>query len=177
MELVVVIGILALLAIFLLGILVSNNRFYANQSDEIRAISGTRIISDRIAEFTRAAVNVLANYTYSGVNYVSDADTIVFQIPAVDASWNIISATYDTVIITEDTADPSRLLLLLDPGASSARRARNLELTGKLDTVSFTYSPGAPPAAQKVDYLIRINMGGSSPAVEYVEGSVTLRNK
>lgn len=176
-ELLIVIGITALLAMLLLGILIANNRFYANQSGEISAVINTRIISDRIAEYTRGAVAVLASYTYNSINYVSDTDTLVLEIPAIDASANIIASAYDRVIITADPGNSARLLLYLDPDASSARLPRNAELTNSLGIVAFTYIPGAPPATDRIDYLIRITASGASPATEYIEGSITLRNK
>lgn len=177
LEMVVVIGIGTILVLFVLGILISNNRFYANQSGENEAIFNTRIIADRIASYGRGAAAVLSSYIYNSSNYVSDSDTLVLQVPSIDASANIIGGAYDHVIITRDLSDTSKLQLYVDPDASSSRGARGVLLTNKLDTMTFTYSSTTPDISEKVDYLIKITMGGSSPASEYIEGSVTLRNK
>ncbi len=177
LEVIVVIGVLAILIVFLLGIVIANSRFYSNQSGEIGAISSTREISNRITEYTRAAVMALATTTYSSILYTADSDTLILQVPSIDASFNIISATYDNVIITRDTGNSSRLVLVVDPNASSARKSRDLELTSNLASTTFTYIPASPPSTDRVDYLIKVIMGGSSPASEYIEGSVTLRNK
>src|SRR3989338_5696796 len=175
LEVVVVIGLIALMAIFVVGIMIANNRFFNNQTGEITAISGTRQIADRILEYGRLAVSVASSYTYNTVDYSSGATSVIFQIPSINSAGQVLT-TYDYVIITKDSVNPLRLLLFLVPDAASARVPRNVELTNKLGDVLFTYDPNAA-SADAVNYSIQINMGGPSGAAETVEGRVTLRKK
>jgi len=175
-EVIVVVGLIGLIALFILGILLANNRFYNNQTGEITAISGTRQIADRIAEYGRAAVSVEAAYTYNSMNYTSGASTIIFKIPSIDSASQIIAGTYDYVIITPDIVDPARLMLFLDPHITSARNPRNAELTRNLAVAAFTYNPDIA-TADTAAYNIQINVGGTNPAAETITGQVTFRNK
>ena len=176
-EMLVVIGLVGLLSVFAAGIFISNNRFYQNQSGEIEAISGTRAIADHINEYGRLGDSIVASRTYNSTLYTTGATTVIFRIPSVDASNAIIASTYDYGYVTRDPSNTSRLVLMLELGAGSARKARNIQLTDKLSTVSFTYDNATPSQAGNVTYQIIINTGGKYPGIEDVRGGVTLRNK
>ena len=176
-EVLVVIGLIAILSVFAVGIFLSNNQFYQTQSGEINSIVSTRLISDRINEYGRVANSIVASRAFSGATYTTGAETVIFQIPSVNGSGGIIAGTYDYVVVSEDLSDATRLRLILDPNASSARISRDIELTTNLTSVSFTYSDADPTLAKNVNYEVRVTEGGRYQSTERVTGGVTLRNK
>ena len=176
-EVLVVTGIVAVLSVFAAGIFIANNRFYLNQSAEIQAVVGTWQSGDRINEYGRTAAAFVASRIYNSTTYTTGAETVIFQIPSINASQQIIASTYDYVYITKDLSNISRLILIVEPNAASARLARSVELTNKLSVVSFTYDNGSPSQASNMTYRIKIDTGGRYPGVEDLRGGVTLRNK
>lgn len=173
----VVIAIASVLSVFAAGIFIANNRLYQNQSGEITAVSATRQIADRVNEYGRTAVGIVASRAYGGTTYTTSAETVIFQVPSVDASNQIIANTYDYAFVTKDLSNASRLLLMLEVNAASARLARNTELTDKLSIVSFTYDNATPSLANNVTYRVKVDTGGRSPGIEDLRGGITLRNK
>ena len=176
-EVVVVVGLVGLLAAFGVGIFIANNRFYQNQTGEIQAISGTRLIADRINQYARSAVNFEASIVYNSVTYTTNATTVVMKLPAIDASSQIIAGAYDYAIVTRDPNNAQRLMLFISPDAASARLALDSELTDKLSVVNFTYDDATPSQAVNMTYQVKIDTGGRSPGIEDLRGGVTLRNK
>ena len=176
-EVLVVIGLIGILSVFAVGIFFSNNRFYQTQSGEINSIVSTRLISDRINEYGRVASAILSSRAFSSTTYTTGAETVIFQIPSVNGSGGIIAGTYDYALVSKDLSDATRLRLILDPNAASARIARDIELTTNLTSVTFTYDNGDPTLAKNVNYQVRVTEGGRYQSTELVTGGVTLRNK
>lgn len=176
-EVLVVIGLIGILSVFAVGIFFSNNQFYLTQSGEINSIISTRLVSDRINEYGRAATAVIGSHVFGPTTYTTGLETVIFRIPAINGSGGIISGTDDYVVVSKDLSNSSRLILVLEPNAASVRKSRDILLTDKLNSVSFTYDDADPTLAKNVNYEIRVTEGGRYPAGERVTGGVTLRNK
>ena len=176
-EILVVTAIAAILMVVGAAIYLSNNRFYQNQSAEIRVVSNTRQAADRISEFGRNAVGIESSYVYDSVTYATGATAAVLKVPSINSSGGVISETYDYIIVAQDPDDSSRLILIADPAPGSNRAERVLELTDRLDLINFIYDNVTPSLAKNVNFQIRVRDNGPFPASEEVYGGVTLRNK
>jgi len=176
-ELVVVIGLFGILLVLGFGILLSNYRFYANQSDEIRAVNATREAGNRLSELARGAGAFVVSYTYGSTTYTTGPTTVILQIPSIDSSDAIIVGSFDYGIVTQDLVSSNRLIIITDPDPQSARRERTLELTDKLTGFLLTYDNSDLALAKNVEYEITVTYdAAASPATEHVVGAATLRN-
>lgn len=176
-ELLVVVALAAILMMFGAQIFLMNNRFYENQTQEILSVNSTREAADRINEYGRAASSFVNSYVYSSVTYNTGAQTVIFRLPSINSSGGVISGVFDYVIVSVDPGNSSRLVLIVDPGAGSVRRARNLQLTDKLVAINFTYDNTDLALAKKVTYDFTVMYPGRSAASEQVHGAVNFRNK
>lgn len=176
-EILIVCGLFAILITIGAGIFLSHNRFYENQAGEISSINSTREAADRINEYARAAIILVSSYTYNSVLYTSGSQIVIFGLPAIDSANNIIEGSFDYVIIGANPVHPNRMELIVDPNPSSARIARNLLLTDRLTSLTFTYDNQDFSQVRKISYEFRVTDIGRSPGTERVFGSSTLRNK
>ncbi|MDZ4243601.1 MAG: prepilin-type N-terminal cleavage/methylation domain-containing protein [Candidatus Doudnabacteria bacterium] len=177
-EILVVIALLVILITIGVQIFLYNNRFYENQAGEIFSITATRETADRINEYARAAVALENTHLYGSTTYATDAQTVIFRIPGIDAAGQTISGVYDYAIMGPNPSDTKRLELIVDsPDPASVREPRLLLLTDKLTSIAFTYDNADPALVRKVDYEIIVTHTGRTPASEQIFGSATLRNK
>ncbi len=176
-ELLVVVALFAILVILIVGIFLSNSRFYETQTGEVRAINATREAADRLNEYTRGAIEFVSSYVYNSVNYTSGTGTVILKLPSLDAAKNVIANTYDYVIFGANPNASNRLELIVDPHPSSIRLPRVLQVSDKLTAVNFTYDNPDFAQARRVSYDMQVTEFGRSQASEQVFGSATLRNK
>lgn len=149
-EILVVIGLFALLSVFIVGIYFSHDGLYHSQSAEINAVGTARGILDDMTDAVRESAAVASFYVYGGQTYSSDIDTLVLRLPAVDASGNPIPAVYDYAIYYIDSADPTKFRKVLDANPLSSRREEDRLLSDYLDAVSFVYNNSPVETANKV---------------------------
>lgn len=176
-EVLVVTGLVAILIALGGGIFLANNKFYENQTGEVININVTREAADRINEYARVGIRFMSSYTYDSLVYNTGSETLILEIPTIDSQGDIISNVFDYVIVSKDPVNASRLILIVDPHASSARLPRFHELTSALTGIVFTYDNSDLALARKVDYVINVKQAGRYPASEELRGSASLRNK
>ena len=151
-EVVVVILLLALMLSIGSAIFIYNNRFYETQTGEVFSITATREAADRINEYGRQAVGISNSYIYNFITYTTGAQTVIFQVPSLDSSNQVITGSYDYVIIGANPGVANRLELIVVPAAGSFRPARNLLLSDKLTALNYTYNNPDLALARRVDY-------------------------
>lgn len=175
-ETLVVIALLLVVMVVGLEIFVNNNRFYEGQTGQIELTSNSREAADRIAEYGREAVAFEPSYTYDSVLYTTAETTVIFRLPGRDASGDILTGIYDYAIVTVDPNNSSRLLLIVDPDATSARPEREHLLSERLTALEFTYDNVSIASAGSVSFEISFAVSGRVPSAETIYGQVTLRN-
>ncbi len=150
-EIVVVIGLFALLMLFASGIFLSHNSLYYAQRAEINAVGTARSALDDITDEIREAAAVAASTDYQGATYTTDADTLVLSLPAVDAANVVLGNVYDYVVYYIDAANPKQLRKIAAPNAASFRRAEDRKLLSEhLFALSFTYNDPDPTNASRI---------------------------
>lgn len=175
-EVVVVTALFAIMMIFAVGIVLYNNRFYENESDKIEAINETREIADRLNEYARAANALLASYTYNSVLYTTDATTVIFQLPALDDSHDIVEGAFDIAIVGIDPNNSNRAIQIIDPDPLSVRLAREAQFTNALSSFVLTYDDLDVGSVRRVTYDVVIEKTGRHTVTERLVGAATLRN-
>src|SRR3989344_3878698 len=171
-EILVVIAILAVISVLLVGIFLANSRFYENQSGEIQAVSATRLATDYLNDAGRASVSLAASIIYSGTTYTQGPTLVIFKMPALDTSKNIISGSYDYIVLGRDPGNTSRLVYVVSASAGSYRKSRLLELSNKLTSINFTYDNADPNIAKNVNYDVTLTYDGRTPGTEKIYGGV-----
>ena len=175
-EVLVVTALVVVLVLIGTGVFLANNLFYENQTGKVSAVNATREAADRIAQFGRGAESLVSTYTYASITYNTGTGTVIFKLPSLDASDQIISGTYDYAMVTLDPVSPSKLWLIVDANPTSSRPERTLLLTDKLTSINFTYNNPDLTIANSVTYNLVVTSAGRNPATEQVYGRVTLRN-
>lgn len=176
-EILVVTGLVGILMVIGVAIYLANNRFYETESGEIFSVANTRDAADKISEYGRLAAGLVSSHVYASVTYNTGATAAVFRVPSINSSGQIITGTYDYVVIGRDPENSSRLILILDADPGSSRTERTLQLTDKLAALSFTYDDADPSFAKNMNFEIRVTQTGRYPATEQIYGGVTFRNK
>jgi len=175
-EVLVVTGLFMIMFVFGIGILISNNRFYNTQSASIRAVNSIRDAGDKLSEFARSASAFVDSYVYNSTLYEAGSALVILNVPAVDASGDIISSASDYMILGRDPSVSDRLILIVAPHASSSRKERVLEFSDKLSGISFVYDSFPASSAKNVVYDITVTEDLAHDATGHITGSATIRN-
>jgi prepilin-type N-terminal cleavage/methylation domain-containing protein len=93
------------------------------------------------------AKSVIATHSFSGVSYNSGTTTVIFELPAVDASGAIITSAYDYIGIYASSSNAYRII---DAAPGSVRVSSEKRLTGVLDALSFTYNSPLFPSVTNI---------------------------
>lgn len=110
------------------------------------ALDGSAII-DTVRTAGLQASHVASSHTFSGVSYASGTSTVIFQLPSVDASGNIIGTSLDYVGITASTTNVYRLI---DAAAGSVRPSGTKQISNTLGALQFTYDNVSFPLVTNV---------------------------
>ena len=135
-ETVIVVGIFSLMLIALVDLLIGYYQLYDTQSATID-VGGSAV--RLVTELHTAALQsdqILASHACNGTTYTSGATTVVFEMPSVDSSGNIIANTYDYECVY---VSGTNVYAILVPGSGSARPSVTRTLTSVLSQLSLTY--------------------------------------
>jgi hypothetical protein len=124
-----------------------NNRVVTFQKSVMGVSLDASSIVDAVRSAASQASHIVASHTFSGVSYTSATTTIVFELPAIDASGDTIANTYDYVSIYTSGADVYRIT---DAASGSARLSGTKQLADVLDGISFTYDVASFPSVASV---------------------------
>lgn len=174
-------GISLIVGILLVGILINNSGFLYKQNSLVSEGLSLNDAMHQIETVLRQAVSVEADFTKDTTVYMTDSDTLVLRIPALQ-NGEILDNVYDFVVIEVDSGKAEILRRYIFPDPLSERPAANTVLTTVLETVQFFYQDKAgnvvsPTAAQAVGVTLNVNPStgaiGSSRSSTAV---TTLRN-
>ena len=132
------------------------------QQASINVALGGSSIMDAARTAGLQARSVVAAHSFSGINRNSGTTTVIFELPAIDASGVIVPNAYDYIGIYASSSNAYRSI---DAAPSSVRVSGEKRLTSVLDSLNFTYdSPSFPSVTN-----ITINATTSS----IIRGEVT----
>ena len=133
MEVVVVIGIIAICGGILIEIFIGQNRIYKLETAELNITNDARNSLDDIDNYIRQSTLALSSYT----SYTASATTLILQIQSVNSSNQLIAGTYDTVVFY---LSGSNLFRQVFPAVGSSRLPITKKIAENITGLVFTYN-------------------------------------
>lgn len=150
-EVLVTLGLLAAIVAVLGAFFARFDGLYRFQT-AVRDTAGSASAAARAVDVAvRAADAVAASHAFSGVARSSSADTLVLELPSVNAAGDIVGGAYDYAAFY---ASGTALYEALDANASSSRASSTNELSDALASLSFSYSAADLITATSVSAVI-----------------------
>lgn len=183
LEVLIAVMITSLVGFLLVQALVQNNGLYISQVAKVTQGLSLNDVSILISNDIKSASSVAVGYPASAPTLLSSDTSLVLQVPALDASGNVMTSVYDYYIITQDTSNPKILREYLYPDPSSSRKSHNRVLITNLADIQFSYLGSSnqivtPSNATQVNYAVSVsNPVGSSTQQSVSSGQVSLRNE
>jgi hypothetical protein len=146
-EVVIVVAISAIVLMAVTEIYVTYNNSYVYQNANINDAASAALYLGEFNDLGLQADAVSASRTVSGTTYTTGSTTVVFEIPAINSSGDVIANTYDYAIFYASSTGAYRIL---DVNGSSARTAGTKEFSDVVDNLTFTYDSGTPSSASTV---------------------------
>jgi prepilin-type N-terminal cleavage/methylation domain-containing protein len=135
-EVVIATSIVAILIGALYGLFEGYGRLRSYGEAQIITVEQARDAMDAIEKYVSQAHRVLASQTVNGQPYVSSTSTLVLQLPAVNASQDIVNGAWDYVVFFQSG---SNFFRSLQPNASSVRPAGQKLMSDSVAGAVFTY--------------------------------------
>lgn len=150
-EILIALAIFAVLMLFLANSFVN----YYDSFNYLQATTGvsqsTGLFINAVSNSIRQASKIITSRSFSGTTYTTDDTTLVLQIPSIDASSNVISATYDYMVFY---LDGGNIYWLIEADAASFRGSSLQKLGSDITSLSFTYDNQDLSAATKADISV-----------------------
>lgn len=146
-EVVITIALFVVLMFGLSQLYIVNNRVVTLQRASLDVALDASSIVDAVRSAASQADHVMVSHTFSGVPYTSATTTVIFELPAIDSSGNIIANTYDYITIYSSGANVYRII---DAASLSERLSGTKQLADVLGGLSFTYDVASFPSVASV---------------------------
>jgi hypothetical protein len=178
METLVVIGIMTMIMVVISRILVVNDELFSYSLARMDADRGATLAMRRFSELARGASAVVASHDIAGTTYASDDDSLVLQLPSVDASGNLIASSYDYVAFYRHATETDEIWTATDAADGSVRADGAKLLTAYNDVLIFRYDdPDRTDASRVSAYLENSNVSRGRTISSDAWTSIFLRNK
>lgn len=182
LELVITLSIAAVAGVLLIQLLVQNNGlFFQQQATVSQGLNLNNAVS-QISNDIRSSNGVVSGYPIISPTILSSQSSLVISIPSIDPSGNVISNTYDYIVVGQDGQNSSLLREWLYSDPASSRTSKNRVLVKDLSLIRFYYmnSNGvvvSPTQASKINFVINISTKlGVSNQQSSSSAQVILRN-
>lgn len=142
-EVVITVALSLVLVLAVAQLYLVYGRSILSEQSSIDVMLGGGSIVDTVQAAGLQADHIVASHTFAGTNYNSGPTTILFELPAVDASGSIIANTYDYVGVY---ASGTEVYRVIDAASGSTRASGSKRLTGVLNALLFTYDNANFPA-------------------------------
>src|SRR4051812_12219701 len=98
MELVIVMAISVILMLALVEIYVTFGNSYLYQNAGINISSSAAAFLNEFSDLGFQADAIVASRTVSGTTYTSGSTTVIFELPAINSSGDVVANAYDYAI-------------------------------------------------------------------------------
>jgi type II secretory pathway pseudopilin PulG len=174
-ELIIVIAISVILMLAVVEIYVTYSNSYLYQNAAINTSSSAAAFLNEFNDMSLQADAIVASRSVSGTTYTTGSTTVVFEIPAINSSGDIISNSFDYAILYASSTGAYRLL---DVNGSSARVAGTKKFSDFVNNLTFTYDNASPTAASSVTADITTkSIVKQETFTSHLKQQVYLRNK
>lgn len=177
-DLLITMGILALISVMLGSIFISINRSMRENRLRQELILEASRIAKRISDTIIPASSIESSKSLLGQPYLTGSTTVVLELLAIDETGAIIPNTFDYMAITLDSSDTSKLLRITDADAGSSREDRTEVLGSHIDFLTFTYKDTDPTTSNEVSASFTISdITGTKTITHTLQTHASLRNK
>lgn len=174
-EVIIVVAISALVAGALANIFFYYNSSYLYQNASVNVSSSAASFLNEMSELALQAKTISTSRAVSGTTYTTGSTTVVFELPAMNSSGDVLPNAYDYAILY---ATSTHLYRILDVHGSSVRKASTVQYSDVLSNLTLTYDNATPANATSitVDLSTATTSRGKTAATQ-LKQTVYLRNK
>lgn len=170
-EAVIALAIFSMAAIVIVSLFIQHTKLFSIEeklgSLKINKSSFARTFSD----LGNAASTVVASQNIGGTLYTSSASTVIFRVPAVDNSGNLLANNFDYAVFYREGDD---VCVRIEAASGSREKTGQKILAPNATNLSFVYNTAVPADALMVEAFLRPQSGTVEDPVSV---SVFLRNK
>ena len=182
-EVLIAVSVAAVAGGLLINLMVSSNKLFFDQSAQIsHGLSLNQTIFE-ITDLIKSSSGIATQYPAQGSpQYVSDSNTLVIKLPAIDGTGSVIDSVFDYAVIEADAAKPAILRKQIFKDNSSTRNAENKVLSTALSSVAFSYldvnnGTVTPDQSVRVGFTIYLSTAsGFSEQESSASSTVNLKN-
>lgn len=155
MEGMTVIGVMAIILVMVSEIFTVSYDVYVKQSARTDNETGAVLAARAISEAARGAEAVEASRVINGTTYTTSADVMVLRLPTIDASNNVVAASYDYMAVYRHSAQTTKIFSDIDAAAGSKRVDGQKLITAYNSVMKFRYNDPDVTKADRVQvYLV-----------------------
>ncbi|MFA6588671.1 MAG: hypothetical protein WCT08_06455 [Patescibacteria group bacterium] len=177
-EMIISITILGVISFIMVTIFFASDRVTKGQqigsTIQTENIFGQNMMRKNLKD----ATGILTNVTIDAITYTTNEQNLVFKVPSINASGDIINSTWDTFVYTSSGTYPTaQVKLLISPDASSSRPASSQVMVSLVDNLQFRYNSNTISDISYVDITLRTKKTEGEHSRRFTtETRVTLRN-
>lgn len=177
MEGMTVIGIMAIILVMVSQIFAVSYDIFVKQTARTDNETGAVLAARTISELARGAAAVEANRTINGTSYTSSSAALVLKLPTIDASNNVIAASYDYVAVYRHPSETAKIFSDTDAAVGSKRVDGQKLVTGNNVTLTFRYNAPDVADADRIQvYLVNSQTKRSTILTTKAWTAIYLRN-
>lgn len=169
-EILVAISIFVVAFVIIGALFVSHTKLFKMQESVVSLKLYKSLFAKNFRETAEAAKSISATYSFGGIPYTSSSSTVIFQVPSIDATDEIIPGAYDYVVFYHEGEN---LFMQTAPSLSSQRKNLKQKIGDSLENMIFRYNSTSPTGASLINAFLRLNNGG---VIDEITVSVLLRN-
>jgi prepilin-type N-terminal cleavage/methylation domain-containing protein len=174
-EVLIVIVVASVVSLALSEIFLTYYDSYAYQNANINAASSAALFLNELNDLSLQADAIVGSRAFSGTTYTSGSTTVVFELPSINSSGDVIASTYDYTVLY---ASSTNIFRIMDADASSARADGTKKLSDALGNLTFTYNNATPSLASQVSANVTtLAISKKHTANTRLVQTVYLRNK
>ncbi|MEA3272518.1 MAG: prepilin-type N-terminal cleavage/methylation domain-containing protein [Patescibacteria group bacterium] len=139
-EITIVIAIAAIAMLTVGSLFITQWQLYRSESAIAEIKAQNMLAQKTITSAIEESFNVMSSSTINNVSYVSDENTIVLKLPAIDSNQDIIPDNFDYVAFERDGTNPTLLISDTETDATSIRPSGKKTIAQFVSTLNFGYN-------------------------------------
>ena len=172
-----VIGIMTIILVMVSEIFTVSYDIFVKQSARTDNETGAVLAARAISEAARGADAVESSHVINGTTYTTSADVLVLRLPTLDASNNVVAASYDYMAVYRHASQTTKILSDIDAAAGSKRVDGQKLVTAYNTTLKFRYNDPDVTKADRVQvYLVNSQTKRSTTLTTKAWMAIFLRN-
>lgn len=177
MEGMSVIGVMAIILVMVSEIFTVSYDIFIKQSARTDNETGAVLAARAISEAARGAEAVEASRVINGTTYTTSGDVMVLRLPTIDASNNVVAASYDYMAVYRHSAQTTKIFSDIDAAAGSKRVDGQKLITAYNTAMTFRYNDPDVTNADRVQlYLVNSQTKRQTVLTTKAWTSIFMRN-